>query len=196
MTSFLETAFDKVFDTQQIYRVLLDTMARPGSIGQLPSLAITPPDGLTSFAAAIAFTLFDSQTLFSVWPASETGEHYITANTGAGSAPVCEADFIILAGDSKPPAAAPKSGTLLAPEQGATLIIMVSRLGGDSTVRLELSGPGIRGQRILEVSGLLIPTIEQIQEINQEFPLGVDMILTDREGAVASIPRSTAIKWR
>ena len=46
-----ETAYDQVFDAQEHYRLLLDAMARPGTIYVLPRMSMTTPPGLTGAAA-------------------------------------------------------------------------------------------------------------------------------------------------
>ena len=58
---------------------------------------------------------------------------------------------------------------------------------------LSLRGPGIETTQCLTVSGLAASEFATLAEINQDFPLGVDTILTDASGRLACIPRSSTI---
>lgn len=193
----LEPTFDKVFSTQEIYRLLLDTMARPGRIRNLPRLPLNPPAGLSTAAAAVAFTLLDSAAGFSLLPANQPAADYIRVNTAAPVLAPDQAEFIILDGKLPLDISRISCGSLLSPEQGATLIIMAENLADASErgVKLKLTGPGIEHSRLLAVSGLHPDLVRQMQQMNGEFPLGVDSILSDEAGRVASIPRSTIIEW-
>lgn len=89
------------------------------------------------------------------------------------------------------PGFTPCLGTLEAPERGATLILMLKRLGQGRV--LDLSGPGIETVRELACDGLDEGWIRMRREWNSSFPLGVDMILFDAV-SVAALPRTTKIQ--
>lgn len=193
----IEASFDKVFDTQRIYRLILDAMARPGTVNSLSAFKLQPPSGLNPAAAAVALTLFDSETCFSVLPSDQAIIDYLMLNSGAAVCPVHAAEFILVSGREEVPEINEVCcGTLISPEKGATLIMMVDSLM--TTVhgsKLVLRGPGIKDSSCLNISGLDKENIRAISEMNQEYPLGVDVIYVDHAGNVACVPRSSALQW-
>ena len=127
MRAELESAFDQVFTSQQIYRLLLEAMARPGRILALPKLEIDPPEGLSRSIAGLAFTLIDQETTFAVLPDHPSWSRYLYLNTGSRSAELSRAEFIIMDGSVDLPSLMEVNrGDLLFPDRGATLMIMVS----------------------------------------------------------------------
>jgi alpha-D-ribose 1-methylphosphonate 5-triphosphate synthase subunit PhnH len=197
MGATIEPAFDKVFDTQRIYRLMLDALARPGKILALPRLDIYPPSGLSGYASSLAFTLLDSETTFAVLPENDFWRDYLAVNTGAGPVSPAAAEFVLLAGGEYTPQIAGLSrGTLPAPEKGATLFVMVDALAADGGgVRLTLTGPGIKARSEVSVAGLNLANLDNILTVNQEYPLGVDTFFTDRHGRLLAMPRSSAVTW-
>ncbi len=193
----IEAYFDKVFDTQRIYRLILDAMARPGKVNSLPTLSINPPPGLNQAAAAIGLTLLDGETGFSVLPFNQDIIDYIILNTGAAACQTDCAEFVITAGmKGRPELIDTCCGTLITPEKGATLIMMVDSLAAAGKgVKLWLSGPGIDGSSCLDISGLDDSNLQTIAGLNQEFPMGVDVIYADNSGKVACVPRSSVTRW-
>jgi alpha-D-ribose 1-methylphosphonate 5-triphosphate synthase subunit PhnH len=193
----LEPAFDKVFDTQKIYRQMLDAIARPGKICSMPPLDIRPPAGLSSAAAGMAFTLLDSETSFAVLPYAAAWQEYIALNTGAGNSAVDAAEFLIVEGSKNlPELAEANRGDLLSPEQGSTLIVLVDGIAeSGKCARLTLSGPGIAGRIRMSVDGLHPANLERILKLNQEYPLGVDVFFVDAAGRLAAMPRSSSVHW-
>jgi len=193
----IEACYDKIFDTQRIYRLTLDAMARPGKVNFLPELRLNPPSGLNQAAAAVALTLLDSETGFCVLPYDQAINDYLRFNTSSAVCPINFAEFIIVWGKEKYTELREVcSGTLISPEKGATLIIMVDSLvAAGGGMKLQLSGPGIKDHSFLYISGLDKDNIQIITEMNQEFPLGVDVIYADNAGNVACVPRSSSLRW-
>lgn len=197
MNIHLEGSFDRVFDTQRIYRLLLEACARPGKILALPEVPLNPPTGLTAFCAAIAFTLCDQETTFALLPGDQAAG-YLTLNTGAEPACVDHAGFIFAQANAHLDGLELACrGDLLSPENGATVVLMVedvtSRDTGETVV--SLSGPGVDGNRRFGVSGLSRSNLDLIKDLNREFPLGVDTFIVDGLGKMVSIPRSSSITW-
>jgi len=195
MSTTLESAFDQVFTSQQIYRLLLDAMARPGRVVALPKLRISPPEGLSRPMAGLVFTLLDQETAFAVLPDHQPWSSYLCLNTGSRQAAVSEAEFIIIDGRiDLPELLEVNRGNLLFPDRGATLMVMVSAVGDEGAdTRLTLEGPGIPGTRALSLCGLHPGNLERVQTLNREFPLGVDLVITDHRNALVCIPRSCTI---
>lgn len=169
---------------QQIFRGLLDAFSYPGRISSCADHST--PAWLAALSALVdgESTLADPQQLLSAewWPKLE-----------ARRAPPDRAAFILLNG-SQAPELIPSLGTLEAPEAGATLLLCVNSLHGDLTgdVHLGLTGPGIRQQVSISVSGLHPEWITSRNEWVSAFPLGVEMVLCDAHNYMA-LPRTTQI---
>jgi len=194
----METVFDKVFDTQKIYRHMLDAMARPGKIQKLPVLNIYPPEKLSSFGASLGLTLLDSETTFAVMPANEDWQDYFVLQTGARPVAPEMTEFIILNGSEYLPGLAlVNKGTLPSPERGGTLFVLVESIGRDlpGSIRVTLAGPGIWNQTQILFNGLHLNNLDIICGLNHEYPLGVDCFFVDDKGNMAAIPRSATIRW-
>ena len=59
-------------------------------------------------------------------------------------------------------------------------MIMVSAVGeDDGEIRLILQGPGIPGKKSISLSGLYPGNLEYVKALNREFPLGVDLMISD-----------------
>jgi len=169
-------------EQQQLFRSLLDAYSYPGRIQTCtaePSLALLGAllDGQT--------TLSDPQDLLdeSCWPRLE-----------ARRVPYELAAFILLDG-SRAPEQVPNLGTLEEPEHGATLFLRVAALheGSAGEVRLQLSGPGIRQPLNIGVDGLHTDWINARNDWVSNFPLGVELVLSDAQRFVA-LPRTTHIE--
>jgi alpha-D-ribose 1-methylphosphonate 5-triphosphate synthase subunit PhnH len=208
-----ETVYDPVFDAQEHYRLLLDAMARPGTINVLPRIPLTPPAGLPAAAALLGFALLNADVAFyAEGKDAATMTRYLTVNTSARSAPKDEADFIFASGGS--PAsliAGLKTGTLSYPEEGATLVATVDAMAGEAqglgtatpeartvgvpALALTLKGPGVAGSKTFFVAGLSVQLLEALLVCNSEFPLGIDLILADPADRIACIPRSSKVQF-
>lgn len=168
---------------QALFRRILDVAARPGRIADLSDLL----DGRPAALAALASFCDNTQTLCD-----------LTGDLGAGDwafldARRAEADSaaFLLAAGAEAPAFAPRLGTLEAPEGGATIVVMVESLTEGAP--LTLTGPGIRGEATLAPRGLAPGWLTARAGWCADFPMGVDMILTDPT-RLAVIPRTTRMK--
>jgi alpha-D-ribose 1-methylphosphonate 5-triphosphate synthase subunit PhnH len=192
-----EIQYDEIFDAQEHYRLVLDSMARPGKINVMPRLELTTPQGIHAAGALVGFALLNSDVSFYVdGPSAEDVSLYLLVNTSAKPAEAEDADYVYLNGT----AAAEilyrlKTGTLPYPENSASVIVAVEELGGETGLVLTLSGPGVDGERQLQVAGLDTALLEALVTINAEFPLGIDLVLTDPMGRIACIPRSSRVRW-
>ncbi len=194
-----ELHYDEVFDAQAHYRILLDSMARPGKIGLLSHPDLNPPAGLSPAAALLAFTLLNSDVTFYV-DGSESAEleNYLSLNTSARRADVSVADFIFMKGENQEDLLAEaKIGNLSYPEESATFIIDVQSIRETETpesLALTLKGPGVETSKTVFISGINRAILQSMLRQNEEFPLGIDMILSDLEGHILCIPRSNQFK--
>ncbi|WP_166172584.1 phosphonate C-P lyase system protein PhnH [Rubrobacter tropicus] len=179
--------FDPVFDSQRVFRCVLQATAQPGKLFALPPTGVAPRE-------AVARTLLDHEvTLCALGDRAEEAER-ISGLTGSRIVPVNEADFVLVSTGSGAGVSSLKRGTLERPETGATAIFAVRRLSNTGTLTLKLSGPGIRGGRSLGAEGLSAEVAEAIRESRQGYPLGVDVYLVDEAGQVAGLPRSTSLE--
>ncbi len=207
-TPVREQHYDEVFDAQRHFRLLLDSMARPGQVREFTGLTLSPPPPLSPAAAAIALALLDTNVSFACAGYGEGVGSYLRANTSSREAAIPEADFLFFAPGAADPAtvAMAKPGLLAYPDQGATLIMETAglveaasfgRVNGNETahgLRVTLSGPGVDGTVNFGVQGLTLESLDAVRRLNREYPLGVELVLTAGNRFV-SVPRSSAIAW-
>ncbi|MFQ3630170.1 phosphonate C-P lyase system protein PhnH [Roseiflexus sp.] len=186
------------------FRVLLDCLARPGKIGQLPAaplhggLPSLPGGGLASpVAVATLLSLIDQRVGFAhasngKWLESDHPlTRWIAIRSNAQPAAPEEADFALL----HDPVSivllhALKSGTLLHPEQSCTVFLSVPEIiDGGATIRL--SGPGIATWVTVGLSGVAPAELEMLAARREPFPLGIDIVLIDSRGRCLGLPRTT-----
>ena len=87
MRSYTTTDFDTVFDSQRVFRCLLQASAQPGKLFTLPPFAC-------SSIEAAARTLLDHEVTFCATGEEATAvEDRLSQLTGARVSPVEEADF-------------------------------------------------------------------------------------------------------
>jgi len=195
-----ESKFDTVFDSQKIFRSLLYAFAHPGRVVKISDLKIAPPLNISRASAGILFTLLDLEVGFSVSASNkkqkEKTEEYFIINTGARLKNLESADFILALGEL-PQLERIKKGSLVCPDQGATIIYIIEEINesllGVNSISLTLSGPGINGKRVLSLKGLKKQEVMKIIEVNKDFPLGIDFVFVGRKGKFFAIPRSTKI---
>jgi alpha-D-ribose 1-methylphosphonate 5-triphosphate synthase subunit PhnH len=148
-------------------------------------------------------TLLDRETSFALgwageWIERETSlSRWLERFGGARMEVPSKADFALcLDGRSGAVLSDLQQGTEAEPEDGATAFICVSDMIGEpmrgGTV-LELRGPGIREIATITAWGLPEPAQEAIVATRRAYPLGVDVILIDRQGRCAGMPRTTRV---
>ena len=168
---------------QRVYRRLLQTLARPGIIADLGDLDLGAP----AWTAVLACLGDEAVTLADPLGLLDARTRGLLGMPSSGPA---EATFVIAAGNRPPPAGLlPRNGTLLDPEQGATLVLTVDALGQGRT--LDLRGPGIAASSRLGV-GNLDPAWIALRSRLDDAPRGIDLILADQT-CCACLPRTTRI---
>jgi alpha-D-ribose 1-methylphosphonate 5-triphosphate synthase subunit PhnH len=189
---------DPVGDLQKVFRKLMRSMSRPGTLADLSeeALKLDLPFSINKALLLAAMSLLDAEVTFDV--ASRDGVRASAAElvsklTYARLAPPGAADYILVPGGGRgaaPAILAARAGTLIDPHLGATLLIEAERIAEGGP--LLLSGPGIDGTATL---GLELETgwIEARESKNAEYPLGVDLVFVDSEYRLAAIPRTTRI---
>jgi alpha-D-ribose 1-methylphosphonate 5-triphosphate synthase subunit PhnH len=170
--------------SQAVFRVLLDTLARPGRVLALPQPG--PGPGIVPLALAMVGS-----------PVAVIGDPSWQARicqaTGASATADADASLVAVYGTPDPATISRlRRGSALAPEDGAKAGLGCRRLhqGGRGEVTLELSGPGVPGVVRLGVDGAGPAVFDALREANALFPAGIDVWLVDERGQVAGLPRS------
>lgn len=190
-----DPTFDVIFDSQRIFRSLLDSMANPGCIITLPEIEIKPP-AANKYPLLLLMTLLDHEVSFCVMGGAQTRvTEYLKTNTGSKESTLENSDFILVyGGTSHGLIRGARVGTLEYPDESATVIYDTGSIGDcGGEVMLELSGPGIADKRRIGVSGIEQTEIEDVLAM-RDYPLGLDLILSDRTGRIVCIPGSTTVE--
>jgi len=193
-----ESRFDPVFDSQRVFRRVLSCMARPGRVDFLvPEELNSAPDRAM---VMVALTLLDEEITFAaLGEGKDRLARCCRLIAGSRMVPPEQADFVFVSGaEARPEITGLRRGSLLFPDQGATVVCHVEMLRPEThegEVRLRLRGPGVQGEVSLGVAGLARENLASLREVNAEFPLGVDIILVSDGGQVACIPRSVRVDW-
>ncbi|WP_343042429.1 phosphonate C-P lyase system protein PhnH [Ornithinibacillus caprae] len=189
---------DVVHDMQAVFRKLLHSMSRPGEVSTLKStIAHTDRWSCHEATYLTILTLFDAEVSFHIVSNKQKKnlEKQIAEYTLARNAPIDEADFVIVLQGTKEQTILEAMGTckignLLDPQHAATWIVENERIVQEGN--LILSGPGIQQQTTIQLD-ISDSIIQARNERIKEFPLGIDMILTDAKSQVLCIPRTTTI---
>lgn len=194
---------------QQVFRTLLDAMARPGTVHELPAAALAglqAPAALGDGPGALMLALLDADTDVHLGAGFDTApvHGWLRFHTGTQARPLPRAAFVLLAEAQADAALWPRlrQGSDEAPQEGATLVLIVPELGdgtspdSPASLALRLEGPGIRGRARLAVASASPDRARAFwwARIAQQasFPRGVDLVLVAGT-RVAAIPRSTRL---
>lgn len=190
---------DPVHDTQAVFRTLLDTLSRPGTIGViervLPASQASGTHRSRAELAALAalLTLCDYST--PVWlaqpdPALASALRF---HTGAPLVDdMHEAAFVYVHDAAElPPLEQLSLGAAESPEHAATLLIRVDALTGGAPV--VLSGPGIERTVTISPAGLPEHFWRERAELAPLFPCGIDCYFVCGN-ALIGLPRTTQAK--
>lgn len=183
---------DPVFQAQAVFRALMDAMARPGTVHDLP-VSIAPPAPLGQGSGAVALAMCDPDT--PVWLGegadSESVRAWLSFQCGAPVVLGAERSaFAFARGADTPALDVFALGTQEYPDRSTTLVVEVAALEGG--VRLKLEGPGIDDQRMVDPIGLPEDFVAQRAANRALFPRGVDVVLVAGLRMMA-LPRSTVV---
>lgn len=190
---------DRVHDTQEIFRMTLDCMAKPGTISELSSIVepLSERVGCSPAMFSQAITLLDGEVSFHiVGENSARVEAYFSSLTFSKEIPLSEANYVFILKDTAPEKIQEvfrkvDKGTLENPDQSATILLEVERLSTDK--QLAFTGPGIQENVYVEIEGHEHWLVARAEK-NREYPLGVDLILMDSNSKLMCIPRTTRIE--
>ena len=184
---------EPVYGSQSIFRLLMDGMARPGSVRTV-TIDVGQPALLRRAAGAFALTLCDADT--PVWlpatVAKSVVAEWIVFHTGATiTADKGDAKFAFISTGSPPCSFGLFSaGTQEYPDRSTTIIVEVESLHAGQP--LTLSGPGIKGEETVMVTGLPEVFLNFWSDNRSLFPRGADVILTAGDSFIC-LPRTTRI---
>jgi len=195
-----EVSYDTIFQAQEDFRQILDSLANPGKIHRL-QVDIHSVELLLPSSALIGLALMNADVTFCIPESSPKANQYFILNTAARPTLVPEADFLFLSGLSSQVSeyiAEASEGELEYPEKGAFLIIEtggISEKPTSASLALTLRGPGVDGERTVYLRGLKANLMETLAQKNQEYPLGADTLFTDPEGYILGLPRSNKFSF-
>ena len=191
------------------FRVLLDCMARPGTIGQIPEPTMFPqiptiaiddqPMIANRFALTSCLSLLDQETRFAqaannTWIDAQSDiNRWVQLRSNCHLSDAKNALFVYL-WDSASSALLHElnQGTLTFPEQSCTAFIAVPEIN-DTVPTWQLRGPGIDGHCDVGVHGVVTDFAQNIIATRAHFPLGIDIVCIDTHGKCIALPRTCQI---
>jgi alpha-D-ribose 1-methylphosphonate 5-triphosphate synthase subunit PhnH len=184
---------EPVFHAQSVFKLMMDAMARPGTVQTVSSDAVAPaPLGMA--AGAIALTLCDHDT--PVWLSAgllkSAVSEWLRFHTGAAVTPdKAEARFAFVeSGAALSSFGLFAAGTQEYPDRSTTLVVELADLEGGRG--LALMGPGIKSVTDIAPLGLPDTFIRLWTENRALFPRGIDIVLTSGSRLLC-LPRTTKI---
>jgi alpha-D-ribose 1-methylphosphonate 5-triphosphate synthase subunit PhnH len=185
---------------QACFRGVLWALSHPGRAAELPTTQDARPPRLAAATAALLLTLLDAETAVRLHGALHDASvlAWLRFHTGTREAKGDEAaPFTVARADQLSVAlcGALPLGSDEAPQDGGTLIVELPVSSAAPTQRLLLRGPGVQGERLLDVAGVPAAFWQHRVALQTQFPRGFDLLLA-RERDVIAIPRSTRVEMR
>ncbi|MBE9139935.1 phosphonate C-P lyase system protein PhnH [Nodosilinea sp. LEGE 07088] len=183
---------DPVHQAQHTFRVLLDCLAHPGTLGAI-EVDLEAPEELALACAATCLTLLDLETLVWLQPSlSETARRWLQFHTGCRlTADPQRAKFaLVVEAATCPPLASFALGTPDYPEDATTVLLQLPSLTAGESVSLR--GPGIRDRQVISPA-LPQGFWPQWQGNQRHYPLGVDVFCL-ASTQVMALPRSSIME--
>ncbi len=180
---------DPTTDAQACFRALLDAMSRPGKVREV-GMGLRPPPPMAPATAATLLTLMDGETPLWLDEPLAPAWDWLAFHCGAARA-VKPDQAVFVCAIRMPPLATLAPGSDAGPEESATLILQVTRLGLGRSYRI--FGPGLLTPARLEVAGLPDDFAEQWAANHALYPRGVDVVLCAGE-QLCALPRSVRIE--
>lgn len=179
--------FDDVFDSQRVFRRLLNAISNPGRRCSIHEECQKLFGSEPAFLAA-AITILDAGIRFYV-PEDQTLTEQIVLLTHAKPETPQQADYLFVPSAEKLPGiiSACKCGTLVNPHESATVIVKVPTGETERTVRL--TGPGIDGQMETTLPSAVCEAIILRDQQEYEYPQGIDFIFILPGSEFLCIPR-------
>ena len=180
--------FDIVFDSQKVFRLILEAMSNPARAVNIKEHAEKLFGDSPAFLA-VAMTLLDNEVSFNTCENRQLSDEIVLL-TLAERQNIENADFVFVceSSDLKDVVENVKDGTLADPQKSATVII---RNDEEATCQMMLHGSGIDGQIKAQVSQITQDAIELRDAQEYEYPQGIDLMFISSDGELFAIPRLT-----
>lgn len=185
---------DPVFQSQTVFRKVLEAFARPGTHAEIPGV-VAAPTPLHLATAAFICTFADGDTPIFFDRAVGDADAALAWIRFHTDAPIVDepqdAAFAIIVDPGAMPAFDRFSvGTAEYPDRSTTIVLQVEELSGAPGLTLE--GPGIDGAATINARPLPADFVEQLHRNRALFPCGVDLVLASPQ-AVVALPRSLRV---
>ncbi|AQP54199.1 phosphonate C-P lyase system protein PhnH [Vagococcus penaei] len=184
----------QVLLAQEAFRLFISALSYVGEVKQLPD---SPQAVLPIGKYLYALTFLDQEVSYASLGLSEEQEAVLTHEFRTKKVAISVAQTVFVDLINQPsldvsPIKQVSIGNLIDPQLSATIVVSVSQLYGDNTYIL--TGPGIKSQLTLGLTKALSELLVIRQELNQEYPLGIDMLVIDQSGKMLGLPRTTVIQ--
>ncbi|MCL1891311.1 MAG: phosphonate C-P lyase system protein PhnH [Coriobacteriia bacterium] len=194
MTSTLSKKhdFDTVFDSQEVFRLILDALSCPARVVSIQKYA-DKLFGAHPLFLTLALTLLDNEVSFCVL-GDDLLEDEISSLTLAKKEQLQNADFIFICSAGEKEEAQrlqtaienAKCGTLADPHKSATIIVCDK---SPAASYVTLFGPGIAETLECHISHAVKNALELRDAQNYEYPQGIDLIFVSNAGELFALPR-------
>lgn len=184
---------EPVFQAQSVFRMMMDGMARPGTIQTIvPDIAPPSPLGIAAGAIALSLCDHDTPVWLSAVLAKSAVPDWLAFHTGAPITPEkAEARFAFVeSGGMLSSFGLFAAGTQEYPDRSTTVVIEMASLEGGR--ELALRGPGIADVQTIAPLGLPETFLRLWTENRTLFPRGIDIVLTAGRRLIC-LPRTTKI---
>lgn len=189
------------FESQAVFRLLLDALARPGVIVELPDRLV----GRVPNALVPLLALLGHDTTFNI-VGDESGDltALVRHVTGGRPSPIIEATFVAvtrLGDEFNLSQVAP--GTRLRPDLAAQVAIsfrgrLSSTVSDERSVAhrvcITLSGPGVPDERRIFLEGEVSELLDVFESRRSTPEAGVDVWIFDAVGNIVGVPRTTHLE--
>lgn len=181
--------FDFVFDTQYVFRKLLDAVAKPMSIVSIDK--VEKSFSAFPYLTALGCTLLDNATEFYVEKNSELAKS-LNSLTLSKQTTIEKADYIFLSSELnyetiKTIFEKAKKGTLADPHKSSTIIIYCDDFDGDE--KISIRSPGIKDVFKGETNKYIKTILEIRRGLPCEYPCGTDLFFINKKGEIFAYPR-------
>jgi alpha-D-ribose 1-methylphosphonate 5-triphosphate synthase subunit PhnH len=182
----------EVIDAQRMFKSIVNAFSRPFKIYNIKNNSEpAPPNEDNATIKALCFVFLDNTVSFHVHD-DKAFAGDIREMTYSNNADIEKANFVIIKDISAFNVFEKISqGTLLDPHKGATVIIAVPKINGETRITAE--GPGINGKMTCLVDQSIVDCLNKIAELDIEYPKGFELIFATPQGDILAVPRRVKI---
>jgi len=185
---------DPVFDSQSVFRGILEALSRPGRIVTInPCPAAPSPLPAAMAAALLCLADMDTPVWLDTGAARPTVKEYLAFHCGTPLiATPGQAKFAVVTDAAEMPALTTfNGGDDLYPDRSTTILVAAAGFGRGT--KFDLSGPGIESRQCLAIDGLPDWFPAAWEANRRGYPTGVDILLC-AGNTVVGLPRSTTLE--